>query len=1033
MLEVVDEETGARRALKIARPGPDAAMLLDEYEQLARLHHPSLPRVYEVGRTREPIEDLPAGSPFFVAEWIAGARSDARDWTAATGGALWTLLADVAGALATIHASGLVHADVAPQNILVDDEGRAVLVDLGFASGSGARGTPAYMAPEALAGQVEPRSDLYGLGATAIRLFTGRAPIEAATHGELVQRIVSGGAMRALPGVPRPLVDLIARLVARDADARPASALAVLDELDQLAPAIAPGSARRARPDVGPPPAPTTWPGARTWIDALGARLSSEVVAVVGPPESGARLLVDAALQARQLEVVARGGRPERVVAGALDEVAAVLGVSAAASTRVWIERLARAAAGSQAPIVIELAGDPRAAEVVAALGRTAAPPRAPRIALVDEVPAAGWPGIAMHRAPVLDADGVAALAEAMLGLAPPRAWSAALHAASGGLPSTVVELVRTIADERDPLAVDWTARTSAGAAELRARSLRATSPGARRAAAAIAVWGGRVRLDRLLATLRAEPAAGHAPSPPSLTCLPTASLSRALSSTTPPSPPPSSPPPSSPPPSSTAPSSTAPSPTHAAPSSAPVRTVSAPAGLAEIAELVRAGLARRVADEVSLDRSTVAAVELVEGTASLEALAEHALGAAAPGEVSLALAPLLERVRLDAGTAELACEVAELLLGHGRADRALAIARRAIDAEPARAGLLAARAAAALGAYREVAALARDAAAAGADRIEAELVVARAAQRAGNLDDAEAALARLHAAHPGHAEVAGTYARLLVTRSRYAHARDIASAGGPLAGLRAEAAGLAGFYLGDLDAADAAFAALEVGATASDDGAAIGRALSLRGMVAQQRGQLGLASDRYREAARRLGEVGELHAAAVAELNLGTVLAERGRASEALPRLAAAGRVFAGLGATTELIAADLNRGNALLAVGQHDDARAAAEAALARAGGAPHLRAFALLVLGDARRRLGDDPGALRAYRDALAIGVERGDAHAQISAHIALAEAGTRDADGIDVEALCASDDDRDRWTLARARLALRGGAVTAELAR
>ena len=192
--------------------------------------------------------------------------------------------------------------------------------------------------------------------------------------------------------------------------------------------------------------------------------------------------------------------------------------------------------------------------------------------------------------------------------------------------------------------------------------------------------------------------------------------------------------------------------------------------------------------------------------------------------------------------------------------------------------------------------------------------------------------------------------------------------------------------------------------------------------MVAQQRGQLGLASDRYREAARRLGEAGEVHAAAVAELNLGTVLAERGRASEALPWLAAAGRVFVGLGATTERIAADLNRGNALLAVGQYDDARAAAEAALARAAGAPHLRAFALLVAGDARRRLGDDAGAIRNYREALAIGAERGDRHAQISAHVALAEpacAGRRRRR----RALCASEDDRDRWTLARARLARR----------
>src|SRR5213079_1812392 len=109
-----------------------------------------------------------------------------------------------------------------------------------------------------------------------------------------------------------------------------------------------------------------------------------------------------------------------------------------------------------------------------------------------------------------------------------------------------------------------------------------------------------------------------------------------------------------------------------------------------------------------------------------------------------------------------------------------------------------------------------------------------------------------------------------------------------------------------ELEAADRAFAALEVGGAAADDGATVGRALSLRGMVAQQRGQLGLASDRYREAARRLGEAGELHTAATAELNLGTVLAERGRASDDLPRVVAAGRVFADLGVTNEWWAAE-------------------------------------------------------------------------------------------------------------------------------
>ena len=209
----------------------------------------------------------------------------------------------------------------------------------------------------------------------------------------------------------------------------------------------------------------------------------------------------------------------------------------------------------------------------------------------------------------------------------------------------------------------------------------------------------------------------------------------------------------------------------------------------------------------------------------------------------------------------------------------------------------------------------------------------------------------------------------------------------------------------------------------ATGDGATVGRALSLRGMVAQQRGQLGLASDRYREAARRLDEVGELHAAAVAELNLGTVLTERGRASEALPRLAAAGRVFAELGATTEQVAADLNRGNALLARRPARGCVRAAEAALARAR---RRAAPARVRAARARRRAAPArrgaSARARSYREALAIGVERGDAHAQISAYVALAEAGPSRCDGVDVDALCASADDRDRWTIARGRLAL-----------
>jgi transcriptional regulator with GAF, ATPase, and Fis domain/Tfp pilus assembly protein PilF len=985
VFRVVEVGSGETRALKVVPRGGHEGMLLDEFEQLARLRHPSLPKVFEVGRTRDAIDDLAAGAPYFLAEWIDGARSDGAAWTGELGPRVWALLADLAGALAVIHGAGLVHGDVTPANVLIEAE-RAVLVDLGLAATTGARGTPAYMAPEALAGNVEPRSDLYGLGATVIRLVTGRPLFEGSSLGELAARILAGAAPRVLPGVPAPLADLINRLVARDPDARPASALALLDELDQLAPAIAPGSSRRARPKVGPPPAPATWAGAAEATRTIGRSLAEPAVAaivVVGAAASGARQLAERAARGWQLEQVAQQ-RPSSVVLGTVDEVGAALGIPAAPSSRAWIEQLARAARRSVGVVLVDATDDARAADLIAALVRS--PGERAVLVLADLAPATR-PGVVVHTAPSLDVEGTRALAGTMLGRTPTVAWATGLHAASGGLPLTAIELVRSIASERDPFAIDWSTRTTAGAAELRAQQLRAVAAGARRAATAIAAWGGHARIEHVLTTLRAEGG----------------------------------------------------------------KTA---VGLADIVELERAGLARRLGDTVVLDRAVLAAVETIAGASALANLAAVALGAfhdvaARAGAASgchavLVLAPLLERATLDAPRATLACDVAEQLLAHGRADRALALARRALVHAPARAGLIAARAASAQGAYDDATTFARDAEAAGADAVQAQLVLARAAQRAGNLDVAEAALARLHALHPEHPEAAGTYARLLVTRSRYADAREIAqrsaatsgtaqAGDSPLVALRAEAAGLAAFYLGNLDEADAAFAALELGAQANNDSSNVGRALSLRGMVAQQRGQLGLASDRYREAARRLADAGELHAAATAELNLGTVLAERGRSSEALPRLAAAGRVFAELAATTELCAAELNRGNALLAVGLVDDARVAAEAALARAAGAPHLRAFALLVLGDARRRLGDDGGAIRSYREALAIGAERGDAHAQISAHVALAEAGVRERADADVEALCASVDDRDRWTIARGRLLLHGATEATDAAR
>src|SRR5438067_1056934 len=80
VLEVIEIASGERRAMKVG--ARDAELVLAEFEQLARLRHDALPRVFEVGRTAEAIADVPAGAPFFVAEWIAGGACETHAWDA---------------------------------------------------------------------------------------------------------------------------------------------------------------------------------------------------------------------------------------------------------------------------------------------------------------------------------------------------------------------------------------------------------------------------------------------------------------------------------------------------------------------------------------------------------------------------------------------------------------------------------------------------------------------------------------------------------------------------------------------------------------------------------------------------------------------------------------------------------------------------------------------------------------------------------------------------------------------------------------
>ncbi len=157
--------------------------------------------------------------------------------------------ADVARGLAAIHAVGLVHRDVKPANVVLERDGRAVLVDLGLAkrpadtnvtATSDLLGTPDYVALEVVEGQAASvASDLYALGATLYEALTDRRPAVGETPLEVFRALMRGIRPPDLdlvrPGLPPALTDLVRALMAFDPRARPAPASAVAERLRALA------------------------------------------------------------------------------------------------------------------------------------------------------------------------------------------------------------------------------------------------------------------------------------------------------------------------------------------------------------------------------------------------------------------------------------------------------------------------------------------------------------------------------------------------------------------------------------------------------------------------------------------------------------------------------------------------------------------------------------------------------------------------------------------------------------------------------
>jgi hypothetical protein len=388
-----------------------------EFSVLAALEHPHLVRVFDL--------DSADGRPFFTCE-LCDAPPPTRLTRlppAERAGALCQLLAEVASALEALHRRGLVHHDVKPSNLLADATGATRLGDLGLASlrgaAGGARGTPGFLAPEALFGDADARADLWSLGATAYALWSGAPPFAVA---DLVR-----GSQRATPlsDMPLGLQQLVDGLLARDPGARPSSARTVVDEARRLGARLdgALVADRRAPPLC----APALVGRERELATLLAAIGSARVVLLEGAPGAGKSRLVDEARRARQLAAAAAA--TSALPWHTFGDEAPVQALAALADT----------------PAVLQIArvAEPRAEELLtlAAHGAAAA---STVIAEVEEgaLPSLAGDGIERIRLLPLDEPAVTRLCASMLGDVE-TGFAQAVQRASGGNPRLAVELVR--------------------------------------------------------------------------------------------------------------------------------------------------------------------------------------------------------------------------------------------------------------------------------------------------------------------------------------------------------------------------------------------------------------------------------------------------------------------------------------------------------------------------------------------------------------------------------------------------------------
>ncbi|MEO5876034.1 MAG: serine/threonine-protein kinase, partial [Streptosporangiaceae bacterium] len=281
-----ESPTRGRVAVKLLRPGfaDDSGMLerfVREAETAQRVAPFCTAQIYTSG-THE-------GRPYLVTEYIEGPSLHEAVVTGGpkSGPALHRLAVGTITALTAIHQAGIVHRDLKPRNVLLAPDGPRV-IDFGIAKAldvtsslTGAPiGTPAYIAPEILAGHTAgPAADLFSWGCTIAFTAQGGSPFEANSLHAIINKILNS--VPDLGGMAEPLRQIVADCLDKEPGRRPTAEQVLLRLLQR--PALAPGvmaeaaavaGAETAPPPPGPQPAASfgypppgpplpgpTWPG----------------------------------------------------------------------------------------------------------------------------------------------------------------------------------------------------------------------------------------------------------------------------------------------------------------------------------------------------------------------------------------------------------------------------------------------------------------------------------------------------------------------------------------------------------------------------------------------------------------------------------------------------------------------------------------------------------------------------------------------------------------------------------------------------